>query len=443
MLLKKIWMVLIAGAVLGGMVPVASGQTGAHSEVPPTSNHTEPAEFYAHHNYRPFETADLSMYGNGPDRKEGFFFDYDRVVWAFNRPKSVPVGDPASEQILNEGLEIFPNTNDLSTDFTETEWVWGNRYELGYVNDQHGWMIGAAHVHNYHQVFTTSAFANIAFFDPFNTLFGFVDLNGDGIDDDVNGNGIFGDTRPFNFDQGTPTGGIPPFIPPQDGILDTFVGTDFADQVVFPVFFQNVLLRNISRFSTVELMHINRLDRFHNGGDFEWLLGVRYINFTDIFELAANDPSLARVFNTAEINMRTNNHIVGPQLGFRWSREEGRWKVGTELRGVLGVNFQQARLDGFFLKAPGNTIAQGNSQAFLASRSDEELSAVGELRLDVSYQVTKAIALQIGYTGIAVSDIARSARRIDYILPAPTIKEQENNEFLFVNGFNFGVEINR
>jgi len=442
MLLKK----LRSCVVLGVALLAGSETTWAQAPHQPGSRTPfAPAEgVWDNHNFRPFEAADLSEYGNGPQPNEGFFFDYDRVVWAFNSPKTVEIGDPDSEGVILVGTAPIFNTNDISTDFMETEWVWGNRYELGYVNDQQGWLVSLAHVHEYHQNFVPAGFVNIAFFDPFNSLLGFVDNDGDGVVDDINQNGIFGNNNPFNFDQGTPNPNPPPpFVPPQDGILDTRLPTDFGDQIVSPIFFANSIVRNKSSLSTIELMHINRLDRFHYGGNFEWLFGVRFINFTDAFNFRGINLAANRVFNQAEIDMRINNYLVGPQLGMRWNRQTGPWKVGVEARFLAAANFQQARLQGAFQKFPNNNVFAGNPQEFNSAVTTEEFSPVGEFRFDTSYQVTKAISLQIGYTALAMGSISRAARRIDYILPAPQIKEDDNQEFAFINGFNFGVEINR
>ena len=66
-----------------------------------------------------FAPADVDTYGGGPAPKTGWFADYDRVYINVQRP------DDAYRESNKEG------------DFT-----WGNRIEIGYVDDeQKGWMV--------------------------------------------------------------------------------------------------------------------------------------------------------------------------------------------------------------------------------------------------------------------------------------------------------------
>ena len=73
-----------------------------------------------------------------------------------------------------------------------------------------------------------------------------------------------------------------------------------------------------------------------------------------------------------------------------------------------------------------------------------QFSPVGELRLNVAYQVTRSIALKVGYTGFAVGNVTRASNRVDYSgYRLISIAHPGDHQALFVNGINFGVEVNR
>ena len=68
-------------------------------------------------------------------------------------------------------------------------------------------------------------------------------------------------------------------------------------------------------------------------------------------------------------------------------------------------------------------------------------SPLGELRLNVAYQVTRSIALKVGYTGIAVGNVTRASNRISYNgFKLIGITHPGDHQALFVNGINIGVE---
>jgi hypothetical protein len=49
----------------------------------------------------------------------------------------------------------------------------------------------------------------------------------------------------------------------------------------------------------------------------------------------------------------------------------------------------------------------------------------------------------MGYNGLVAGGTSRASRRINYVLPEPSILDGRTNEAFIVNGFNFGFELNR
>ncbi len=391
-----------------------------------------------YHNLQPFDHADLSQYGTGPKANEGFFFQYDRTIWAFSGPKKTPVGSVAAAGTLvttvpqpfgPDQVFAFLNENSVDTGFAQTDWVWGNRYELGYITDESGWLFSSTFVHE-HDKIERFANATTAFNDPFLINSQWVDFNGDGVDDDLNNNGIFGNNSPFNVDTS---------IPP-DGTLDAYVGPDFGDLVSLPITFNNLFVQNQTSFSSLELMHITRWDPLHAGGTVEWLLGLRYSNVSDNFRVIGTGGQ--GILTNMLIDARTRNNLVGPQVGIRWNKQTGHWRIGSEARFMAAANFQQAWVDSSF-NGNGGQIQAGTIVGGNDSTSDTTWAPLGELRLDVGYQVSKAITLRMGYTGLVAGGITRASRRVNYQLPQALILDGNKSEAFIVNGFNFGIEINR
>ncbi len=420
--------------------------------------------------YRWFAEPDLSEYGcDRPESNEGYFFQYDRLIWAFTRPKKTDIGSEAAERV-----EFFPGqpqvvvySNDVDTSFAETEWVWGNRFELGYMVDDHGWLFSAYHAHTQDRVFTAGIPAapnggnnlvNMVFRDPLGLTLGWVDLNGDFYDDDLNNNNVYG--RPINKfnDAGGPENID---LPPINGIPDNNVAgaTDFDDRILLPVQFETFVVQNMTTTYGVELMKLWRLPRMHYGGVWEWMLGLRYMNMTDQFNIDATAP-ISGILADFQLRSRINNFAVGPQVGARWARTRGRWTVSTEGRFTAAVNFQQARVNGFFATNDPNdfrteqavpavptrieaSLANLDPYTYTDSKQDETFSPIGELRFETQFELTRYISLRMGYNGIVAGGKGRASRRVDYTLPKIGVLDAHKNEAFIVNGFNIGFELNR
>ncbi len=453
----KSWLLLTAIALLGGTRAEAQHWTPFG-----------PIDWQSDYNW--FAPPDLSQYGNGPSANEGMFFQYDRLIWAVNGPKGTPIGSPAAERTVflptDPALPFNGDTivyqNDVSNCFAETEFVWGNRYELGYVVDDQGWLFSIFHIHTQDKQYANRD-VQVAFNDPLGVTFGWVDLNGDFYDDDLNGNNIYGRPLDGNGDGTIENVDIPPLFGfPTNGV---FGPTDFNDRTFTPVYFSTINAQNRTTMAGSELMKIWRQAPGHNGGVFEWMLGVRYMNMTDRFNVSAVAPRAQidvfrpHVIDELMLSSRINNHLVGPQFGVRWFNIRGRWRFTTEGRFMAAANFQQARVNGQYFSAaptqfrsragavaavpvPG-TLTNLYSTAFKDNTTEETFAPTGELRVDVSYQFTKSVAFRMGYTGMIAGGVGRASRRVDYTLPNLSVLDGNKAESLIVNGFNFGFEINR
>jgi hypothetical protein len=277
--------------------------------------------------------------------------------------------------------------------------------------------------------------------DPWGLLFGYADANGDGYDDDLDGDLIFGRS---GGDTGTPNPTPPPnFIPPPDYIPDTPAAADLDDLLEYLVTFGSLRAVNTTTVSGAELMQLRRSPMSPFGNVFELSWGVRYLKLKDRFDVRAVSNVLGDCFWDSVVD----NHIVGPQVGARWCCDLGVWKFVADGRFLAGVNFQDAELAGQY--APTTALGAVNAplnlgpNAFRSSLSNEEFAPVGELRLETAYRISDCVALRLGYTGLIMGGVSRAARKVRYALPDFELLDVDSHEAVLATALHAGVEINR
>ncbi len=404
------------------------------------------------HNAQPFAPADISDYGTGPKPKLGWFFSYDRLIWTLSKPSTETIGSVAAQTTIIVNDQPVFIQNSFTTDFLKSDWANGNRFEIGYMDtDDHGWLVGVIDHVRQSQAFDLAA-GQILFNDPNGVLRGFLDQNADGFDDDLNGNNVFGRD---GIDLGTPNPTPPPdFVPPPDGIPDTPAPVDLGDLQTFPPLFDAVLVGSRTIVNGVEVMRTYRAPRLHNGGNFELLYGVRFLQIDDWFGITA----LGGIMDRTSIESRVQNNIVGPQIGGRWYLQRGRWIVSAEGRFMAGTDFENLRQKSLIAtNATGGIVGDGTTPignvrnaplnltpyGAQSTQTDYEFAPAGEIRFQAAYQVTRAVALKIGYTALYVDGITRASNRINYTLPELGITTGGSNQDMFMQGLNLGVEVNR
>jgi hypothetical protein len=378
-----------------------------------------------------FAPADVSTYGGRQEPNEGYFFQFDVLYWNISRPKVVPIGKAGLTRQVDYGPSNefsgwqVTERNTLDTADLKSMFSYGNRIEFGRVDDFNGWLASVwqlrdqGHDYNYGQ-------ADVVFLDV-----------------------------PFGSGQ---------------RLLQGPVGTDEQGVAIMgqlPVVFYNIRLSHTVDTWGGELMYLHRFRTRHEGGTFEFFAGARYLEFNDTFRFLSGDatgsPQIPSFLAGSTWLVAAENHIVGPQIGLRWFKQQGRWSLSTEGRFFAGINLQNIHEDVTFGPNlnPGNTtpgsfpshvtILQPVVLGPSSPTYDEypcEFSPSFELRLDAKYQITRYLNFRVGWTGFWSNGIARGDAVIDYTLNGNTgkimgIDLAHNREGLFINGLTMGFDFNR
>jgi hypothetical protein len=167
--------------------------------------------------------------------------------------------------------------------------------------------------------------------------------------------------------------------------------------------------------------------RFRTAKTFEWLVGVRYVDYQERFDIVTFDDVLVTGVldpNTmARTSDRVHNRIVAPQLGFEWEQPlTSRIGIGATAKGAWGANFadydhQLIRGDGFY--GPG------------LHRSHTQFSMVYEAGLFADFVLFEQLKLRAGYQCLWLVDVPEATEQINFNLGAPGALFHENGSVFF------------
>jgi len=376
-----------------------------------------------------FAPAEPSHYGGGVRANEGFFFVYDGLYWTISPPQTAIFGVDTSTLEVQRTVYWGPDDSQTSTQgstmdtsFMTADFVFGHRIELGHISEHAGWMLSYFNLHWLTQARTLPA-VQVYFNDE--------EWGAEGLPH------LVGDVNP-------------------SGLIENIQNLG--------VQFENVTLVNATKVWGTEFDILIRTHPRQRGGMWEWFLGLRYLEFNEAFNatcfgtifdgegnLKLNPDILADTF----INAWAANHMLGPQLGLRWFHSNDRWQLSAEGKFMAAWNSQVVRLHGA-VGTELTAIAPSERNAFLPLSMqatnfsyDERMSVfspVVELRLELKYQLTRAVAFRLGWNGMYIDNLARPSRMINYELGQTSVMgilRNLNRDLVFMQGLAAGIEINR
>lgn len=413
-----------------------------------------------------FAPADVTDYGRGPQPAQGCFFVWDYLNWSISAPDRVPIGFPnLTRTVFYTPSASTTESNTADTGELRNTFVDGHRFEFGRMGEEWGWQVGFFTLHDQSQTFYETGpsvvFQDVTFGQNQRHLQGYVaDMIG------------------------------------YTGTLPTYANFVLRD---LPCTFDTLTASNETKTYNVEAMAMYRFHQLHDGGFVELSLGARYMVIDDTFtvqgfgssqqvtgsatELFPGDSRF--MFDRGSANDGTNpspiapntvladsfwstnaiNRVIGPQIGAKWFKTHGRWTLSTEGRFMAGVNAQTIHQYGVL----GSKLDAPMPFAFIASptiTSEQypyvpavrepmnfdhtlhlvEFSPTTELRVELKFQVTRAVYLKAGWTGMWMGGVARSVGLADYTLSTTSymgINRHNAMQDIFIHGATFGVDVNR
>lgn len=382
-----------------------------------------------------FAPTEVTPYGNGPQPKEGYFFVFDGLSWSIATPRVAVIGN------TTQGSRIVYNVGDGDNGWTQTNThdtgeliasrISGNRIEFGRIIENHGWMFGVYRLNTQTQQIVASD-AGI----------------------------VFSDDDTWGVPSGGRLEGPVVMIPdPADPDADPIKGPS----VNLPVVFDDLYITNRVQNWNVELMHVTRFRPFHHGGHMECFVGVRYLQFDDVFGVSGKvrtDGDIAQEDRARDIlansfwDTAAENHIIGPQIGVKIFKQKGRWIFSGEGRFLAGYNSQNLRQRGTFgteLLTPAEDRDLGEPAQMLATDFNHvahlhEWSPTVEVRLQGKYQFARSVSLRVGWTGVWMDGIARASDLVDYSLTKDSVMgllTANNEQGVLIHGFTIGLDVNR
>ena len=431
--------ILAAVAAVATALPVKAG--GSWMPLLPYQN------FY---DFQVFAPPDLHEYSIRHGGREGFFFNYDRTYWAFTVPPSrailndffIPV-QPLSQYAVaklnndliasgNAGSAVYtfgsdPLTLDLNTNWMRTNMAWGNRFDGGWIYDDYGMIFSYYDTGPQSQDFTTTN--EFAVSSPTTTF-----------EQQIEGGGgiIAGQVLVVTT--------ITSESPPPDHVISQELVQRNSTELRSGGFAWMVR-RNMSRAGSGQANTM----RFSFGPKFLQVAdrySIDYSSSQTPFAAADVPNPYDGPLQSGGWDVSSYNNIVGPEIGFNWEVEQGRWNFATDLRFVAGMNFQNtlyrgsnfpAALGADFFRSTitlADVVAQnanqtnqtslaappqfvqiygvGQQNATNTAEHEFVFSPLGEWRFGATYRMSKAISLRAGYTGMWLAGITRASTNTEF-----------------------------
>ncbi len=178
-------------------------------------------------------------------------------------------------------------------------------------------------------------------------------------------------------------------------------------------------IENRLDYTSAEISKQWRVKELHHGSFVDVFLGMRYGHIL-------HHDNLVRPLGFATpTSLSIENHMIGPQAGLRWFKQKGRWTISTEGRYYYAWNDQ-------FMSAPEfNRQSAAGGGPGIKSPNFERWVQSGDVRAEVTFDVTKAVSLNAGF------DVLYMANGIGRGFPPA------NDQDLLMMMWTFGVSCNR
>ena len=485
--------------------------------------------------WKPYQPEEFGGKRRGRD---GLYASLEAIYWTISAPKGAYIGATTADG-QNEtrdyytGSAIRQQTNSMNASNFETEFKMGTRVEVGNRRGHHGWHFSGFGLPSSGSTITSEN-VNFVIRDEGDITLRSSDLaTGSGFyDAPVT---VWDPSQPFGQQLDNPDY---MFLDPNTTIsglgmlygwfpihYHTPSGIIFTEGTIAPVpiTFHTMDVTNRTENWGIELSYTYRTHPFKWGG-LELMAGARFWEFDDHFNIYGSGPlSQTReeiddnsitteslipypnvnnlgpvsILSTLNVEARGLNRVIGPQIGAKFQRQNGRWSLGTEIRFMAGINNQSMRTQGYLGKHLAYNVDMGYFSSWGEGNVDDDgddetggggsypwlhtdttvydqmvqqgiypwlpigLTGTGnyynhkmnktyftpivEWRLDADWQWTDAVSINVGFNTTFADNIARAYRITDYKISNTEVFgiRSSRNTSVLIYGVTFGLKVKR
>ena len=160
------------------------------------------------------------------------------------------------------------------------------------------------------------------------------------------------------------------------------------------------------------------------------IAGIRYFDLSEDFNWQAFGLNPAVPTDIGVYDIRTDNDLIGTQIGFTWNYERARWSLG--LGNKSGIYWNHANVESSFSTPVAGGVT-GNSDIEV-----DNISFLVEGNLRAKYHIRPNLSLRVGVEALYVSSIAQAPEQADF-LPVSTSQVVSDNNTIFM-GASLGIE---
>lgn len=500
--------------------------------------------------WKPYQEEEFG--GKRRDR-DGVYASLEAIYWTVSAPKGAYVGattpDGKNEtRAYYTGSAIREQSNSMSANNFDSEFKMGTRVEVGNRHGHHGWHFSGFGLPS---TGSTVSAENVNFvirdegditLKPIDILDGFGYHGGPvTVWDPSAANGYQLENKALTNLNATSTihnvGMLWGWFPiHHDGPPLTY---DQSVLAPVPITFHTMDVTNRTENWGIELSYTYRTHPFKWGG-LELMAGARYWEFDDHFNIYGGGP-MAQVregfgssssgssssgsseyvteylypasgnvnelgpvslLSSLSVEARGLNRVIGPQIGAKFKRQNGRWTIGSEIRFMAGVNNQSMRTQGYLGKnlafnldmgyysnfsleevedsgsgsGSGNTDLEdyvypgghtdatildqmwqqgvypwlpvgmtGNGNYYNHKLNKTYFTPIVEWRIDADWKWTDAVSFNVGFNTTFADNIARAYRITDYKISNTEVFgiRGSRNTSVLVYGVTFGLKMKR
>ncbi len=158
------------------------------------------------------------------------------------------------------------------------------------------------------------------------------------------------------------------------------------------------------------------------------IAGIRYFNLSEDFDWNAfgidDDNNSATAAQSGNYRVRTDNDLIGTQLGFSWTFETARWSLG--LKNKSGIYLNRTDVESSFEVTGGVTSGDNDIRV-------DNLSFITEGSLIGKWHLRPNFSLRAGLEIMYVSSVAHASEQLNFI-PVSTSQIVANGDSTFMGG---------